>query len=135
MLEKLGLRSEEVAITLVSPDPYHCIRVRNYEADLSPARVPLDDVLGPVGVQRVEGQVTGIELPNQQVHFQVAGAGGQTSLPYDRLVLALGSQLNWPDIPGLAEYGFDVAGAVRLNAHPHLQSLPTQPWEKTVPGR
>ena len=127
MLDKLGLGSEEVPITLVNADPYHCIRVRNYEADLSPVRVPLDDVLGPVGVQRVEGQVTDIYLPNQQVQIQVAGAGGLTSLEYDRLVLALGSQLNRPNIPGLAKYGFDVdtyTGAVRLNAH--LQSLPTQ---------
>jgi NADH dehydrogenase len=125
MLDKLGLGSDEVAITLVNADPYHCIRVRNYEADLSPARVPLDDVLGPLGVRRVEGQVTGIDLRNQQV--QVAGAGGLTSLEYDLLVLALGSQLNRPNIPGLSKYGFDVdtyAGAARLNAH--LQSLPTQ---------
>jgi hypothetical protein len=42
--------------------PNHCVRGRNYEADLSPVRVPLDDALGPVGVQRVEGQVTGIDL-------------------------------------------------------------------------
>jgi NADH dehydrogenase len=132
VLDKLGLGSEDVAITLVNSDPYHCIRVRNYEADLSPVRVPLDDVLGPVGVQRVEGQVTGIDLPNQQV--QVAGAAGLTSLEYDRLVLALGSQLNRPNIPGLAKYGFDVdtyAGAVRLNTH--LQSLPAQ-RESESPG-
>jgi NADH:ubiquinone reductase (H+-translocating) len=56
MLDKLGLGSEEVAITLVNADPYHCIRVRNYEADLSPVRVPLDDVLGPVRVQRQSTQ-------------------------------------------------------------------------------
>jgi len=128
MLDKLGLGPEEVGITLVNADPYHCIRVRNYEADLSAVRVPLDDVLTPVGVRRVEGRVTGIDLPNQQVQVQVAAAGGPTNLEYDRLVVALGSQLNWPNIPGLAKYGFDVdtyAGAVRLDAH--LQSLLTQP--------
>jgi NADH dehydrogenase len=126
-LDKLGLGCEEVAITLVNADPYHCIRVRNYEADLSSARVPLDDVLGPVGVERVEGRVTGIHLSNQQVQVQMSGAGELTSLEYDRLVLALGSQLNWPKIPGLSEYGFDVdtyGGAVRL--HAHLQSLATR---------
>jgi NADH dehydrogenase len=128
MLDKRGLGSDEVAITLVNADPFHCIRVRNYEADLSLVRVPLDDVLGPVGVQRVEGQVTGIDLPSQQVQIQVASAGGRTSLEYDRLVLALGSQLHRPNIPGVAKFGFDVdtyAGAARL--HAHLQSLPTQP--------
>jgi NADH:quinone reductase (non-electrogenic) len=126
MREKLGLGPQELTITLVNADAYHCIRVRNYEADLSSVRVPLDDVVGPVGVQRVEGEVTGIDLPNQRV--QVTGDGGLSSLEYDRLVLALGSRLNRPNIPGLAEYAFDVdtyAGAVRLNAH--IQALPRQP--------
>jgi NADH dehydrogenase len=46
-------------------------------------------------------------------------------LTYDRLVFALGSQLVRPDLPGLAEHGFDVdtyTGAIRLEAH--LHSLP-----------
>jgi NADH:ubiquinone reductase (H+-translocating) len=50
------------------------------------------------------------------------------ALRYDRLVVALSSQLNRPAIPGLAEFGFDIdtyQGAERLNAH--LHALPAQP--------
>src|SRR5262249_28938717 len=89
-------------------------------------RVPLDDVLGPVGVRRVEGEVAGLDLAEQTV--TVTTAHGQRTLPYDRLVFALGSQLLRPDVPGLAEHSFDVdtySGAAELNSH--LQSLPSLP--------
>ena len=35
----------------------HSIRVRNYEADLSDARVSLADVLDPIGVRLIVGEV------------------------------------------------------------------------------
>ena len=47
-LDQLGVGSNDVAITLVNRDPFHCIRVRNYEADLRPVRVRLDDVRKPL---------------------------------------------------------------------------------------
>src|SRR5262245_31273789 len=87
-LDELG-HGPAAAVTLVNRDGYHCIRVRNYEADLSAVRVPLDDVLGPVGVRRLEGEVAGIDRTEQTV--AVATASGQRTLPYDRLVFALGS--------------------------------------------
>src|SRR5215510_2955861 len=88
-LDELRYGPETAEVTLVNRDGYHCIRVRNYEADLSEVRVPLDDVLDPVGVRRVEGEVAGIELAEQAV--TVSTAGGQRLVPYDRLVFALGS--------------------------------------------
>jgi len=63
----------------------------------------------------------------------VTTASGPQVLPYDRLVFALGSQLLRPNVPGLAEQGFDVDtynGGARLNTH--LQSLPSLP---ASPGR
>src|SRR6202043_2052700 len=86
-LDELGHGPEAVEVTLVNRDAFHSIRVRNYEADLTPIRVPLDDVLGPIGVRRVEGQVAGIDLAGQTVSVQTAS--GQQSLHYDRLVFAL----------------------------------------------
>lgn len=47
-LDELGLGPDAVEVTLVNRDAFDSIRVRNYEADLTPLRVPLDDVLGPV---------------------------------------------------------------------------------------
>ncbi len=102
---------------LLNDTPWHSIRVRNYEADLSQTRVALDEVLMPVGVRRLEGRVTGIDVATKTVTYE---ARGPQTLGYDRLVFALGSQLSRPNLPGLAEHGFDVdtyGAAMRLNKH------------------
>lgn len=111
-LDQAGAADVEVA--LVNPDPFHVIRVRCYEAELAPIRVPLDAVLGPIGVRRIEGRATAIDPVRRRVTLETE------SLAYDRLILATGSQLWRPPVPGLAEHGFDVdtlAGAERLQAH------------------
>ena len=133
-LAEAGVAPGTVHITLVERNDYHSIRVRNYEADLAPTIVPLDEVLKPIGVDRVEGELTGIDLDRQRV--QVATPGGGRELSYDRLVFALGSQLHRPDIPGLAEHSFDVdtyRGAMRLARHlERLRDWPDQPGRSTV---
>jgi NADH dehydrogenase len=55
-LDELGVGFDRVEVTLVDRSPFHSIRVRNYEAELGDTRVPLDDVLCPIGVRRVGGQ-------------------------------------------------------------------------------
>jgi NADH:ubiquinone reductase (H+-translocating) len=117
-LDELGYGPDIVEVTLVNRDEFHSIRVRNYEADLSDVRLPLADVLEPVGVQQVIGNVLDIDLPQRSV--DVESATGRTKLDFDRLVFALGSQLVRPSIPGLAEFSFDVdtyEGAARLATH------------------
>ena len=114
--ETLGARQLE--IVLLNDTPWHSIRVRNYEADLSDTRVALDDVLLPVGVRRIEGAATDIDVTTRIVSYD--GPGGQQTIGYDRLVFALGSRLVRPDLPGLSAHGFDVdtyTAAARLNAH------------------
>ena len=59
-------------ITLVSVDAYHAIRVRNYEADLSDVRVRLDDVLDPVGINRIEGTVVDVDLLERRLTIEIA---------------------------------------------------------------
>src|SRR5215831_1748010 len=125
-LDELGLGPDQVEVTLVNRDAFHSIRVRNYEPDLTAVRVPLDDVLGPVGVRRVEAEVANIDLTGQAV--TVTTSAGQQVLCYDRLIFALGSQLLRPPIAGLDEHAFDVdtyVQAAKLNDH--LQSLPGRP--------
>ncbi|MGO4443189.1 NAD(P)/FAD-dependent oxidoreductase [Mycobacterium sp. 2YAF39] len=114
-LDELGAADGAIDITLVSSQPFHDIRVRNYEADLSACRIPLQDLLDPVGVGHITTDVTGID-PSRS---SVSTADGQT-LEYDRLVLAVGSRVAKPDLPGLAEFAYDVDtydGAVRLQDH------------------
>jgi NADH dehydrogenase len=117
---ELGLGAEALGIVLIDRNPYHAIRVRNYEEDLSEVTIPFADLLDPVRVERVTGTVTSIDFAGRFV--SVATPAGEQQLGYDRLVLAAGSEVNRPTIPGLAEYGFDIdtyAGAMRLGAHLH----------------
>ncbi len=114
-LDELGVPAGAVDITVLSARPFHDIRVRNYEADLSACRIPLADLLAPVGVAHVTAEVTAIDTGARTV----TTAGG-TTYGYDRLVLASGSHVLRPDVPGLREFGFDVDtydDAVALRQH------------------
>jgi len=114
----------DIEIALLNDTPWHSIRVRNYEADLSDTRVALDSVLAPVGVRRVEGTVTGIDVARRIVTYDVEGMS--QTIDYDRLVFALGSRLAQPPIPGLSRFGFDIDTydtAMRL--HTHIAHLPS----------
>ena len=125
-LAELRIGKDDISVTIVNRDAWHAIRVRNYESDLSAVRVPLADVLEPIGVDLVVGEVTGLDTAGRRIACVVGGRA--TSLPYDRLVFALGSQLVRPPIPGLAEYGFDTdtyQAAAKLDAH--LAALPLRP--------
>jgi NADH:quinone reductase (non-electrogenic) len=105
--------------------------VRNYESDLSDVCVPLEDVLSPIGVRLAVGEVTAIDATAHQVRMN--GADSEQTLSYDRLVLALGSELVRPPIPGLKEQAFDVdtyEAALRLDHH--IKQLATRP---SAPGR
>ena len=117
-LDEIGALSGEVEILVVDRNPYHNIRVRNYEIDLSDVAIPLDEVLNPIGISHLTAEVQSIDVAEQQV--VVATRGGRRVLAYDRLVLALGSELVRPEIPGLLTNAFDVdtySAAVRLNSH------------------
>ncbi|MCP9275436.1 NAD(P)/FAD-dependent oxidoreductase [Mycolicibacterium arenosum] len=111
-IDELG--ASGVDVTVVSSQPYHDIRVRNYEPDLTDCRIPLSDVLDPAGVAHVAADVTAID---PAAHTVTTSVGERR---YDRLVVALGSAVAIPDIPGLREFGFDVDtydGAMTLQAH------------------
>jgi NADH:ubiquinone reductase (H+-translocating) len=117
-LDEIGARPGDVEILVVDRNPYHNIRVRNYEVDLSNVAIPLGELLDPIGVNHIVAEVEAIDPAKQQI--AVKTIRGREVLSYDRLVLALGSELLRPAIPGLAANAFDVdtyAAAVRLNNH------------------
>ncbi|GAB5896337.1 NAD(P)/FAD-dependent oxidoreductase [Mycolicibacterium mageritense] len=121
--EELGVAEGALTVTVISSQPFHDIRVRNYEADLSRCRISLSDVLDPVGVGHVTGEVTAIDTTQRTVTV-----GPKDHHRYDRVVVALGSQVVKPDLPGLREFGFDVDtydGAMKL--HRHLAQLADEP--------
>jgi NADH dehydrogenase len=122
-LDELAVPAGTVDITVLSAKPFHDVRVRNYEADLSACRIPLADLLGPAGVAHIATEVTAIDTTARAVSTSDGMAYG-----YDRLVLASGSHVVKPAIPGLREFGFDVDthdGALAL--HHHLGALADDP--------
>jgi len=125
-LDERGLGPDRVEIAVVNATPWHSIRVRNYEADLSGTRLPLADLLQPIGARLVVAEVTGLSIADRTVTCTAEGKPLQ--LGYDRLVFALGSRLARPPLPGLGEHAFDVDtydAAMRLGAH--LAGLAGQP--------
>jgi NADH dehydrogenase len=121
-----GVGAGELKVTLVSDQEDMVIRPRLYEQDPGQMCVPLDRVLKPIGVERVFAKVTGVDTESRTV-TAVSPDGHDIELPYDRLLLATGSQLVRPNIPGL-ELAFDVdtISAARI-LEQHLQALPTRP--------
>ncbi|MFD9902796.1 NAD(P)/FAD-dependent oxidoreductase [Streptomyces sp. NPDC059063] len=104
----------DIRITLVSPNEDLVLRPRLYEAEPERAVVPLKRILEPVGVEHVRATVTEIDTA---AHRVVTGDGDV--IGYDRLVLATGSRLIRPQMPG-AERLFDIDtldGALALKDH------------------
>lgn len=123
-LDELGISSDRIEVVLVDRTDWHAIRVRNYETDLADVRVQFDEILPPIGVRRVRGEVRDIDLDQRRIAIE----GVSEPIGYDRLVFALGSVLARPPLPGLGEHAFDVDtydGAVRLGDH--LTTLPSRP--------
>ncbi|MEV6237438.1 FAD-dependent oxidoreductase [Lentzea sp. NPDC051838] len=129
--EELGASEEDLRVTLISAGDDMVIRPRLYEADPDRMRVPLDRVLGPIGVRRIAATVTGIDTESRTVSA-IHRDGTTAQHSYDRLVLASGSQVVKPSLPG-AELLFDIdtmAGAAALESH--LHRLPDQPGRFTA---
>ena len=135
VLDKAGVGSGDVEITLISPKPELQIRPRLYESEPQRMAAPLLPLLDAVGVNFVEGSVE--EISVREKTLGVALSDGQKRLlAYDRLLLTSGSSLSRPPVPGLAEHAFSVdriEDAVALDAHfAALAKLPDSPARNTV---
>jgi NADH dehydrogenase len=122
--DELGL---DIRITVATRDPYLTIRPRLYEPHPEQLRVPLDDLLAARGIELTLGEVTSLDHARRRV---IAGA---RSISYDQLILASGSQLRRPEIPGARELAYSVdtyRDAMRLERH--LAELTIGP---STPGR
>src|SRR3954471_3787583 len=116
------LRPDEATITVVDPQPYMTYQPFLPEAgagNLEPRHVvvPLRRVLRRCRV--LGGRITSIDHAQRVATFEPA-EGEAYELPYDVLVLALGSVARTLPIPGLRERGIGfrtVAEAIYLRNH------------------
>ena len=130
-----GVSPEDLEIALVAPEPTLVVRPRLYEPKPETLTAPLLDVLNAIDVVYVQGSAETIDSKSRTVQI-VTAKGARKTLPYDRLVVATGSRLFRPNIPGLAEHGFSVDqldDAIALDRHLHgLADQPASAARNTV---
>ncbi len=130
-----GVSPEELEISLVAPEPTLVVRPRLYEAKPETVTAPLQEVLRAIDVVYVQGSAETVDTESRVVGI-VTAKGTKNGLSYDRLVMATGSRLFRPNIPGLAEHGFSVDqldDAIALDRHLHsLADRPAKNGRDTV---
>lgn len=130
-----GVSPDELAITVVSPAPALVIRPRLYERNPEQMVAPLSELFVATDINYHQGNVELIDSSASTVTV-VTTDGGSAVLPYDRLILAAGSNGFTPPIPGLAEFGFastQLEEAVTLDYHLHgLAQKPASATRNTV---
>lgn len=110
-------------VVLVDRNDYHQVvtwlhQVAAEAVEPARARIPLRELLPEGAIRFVQARVEGIE-PAVQRLLTSAGA-----IDYDRLVVGLGADTLWPDIPGLREHAFPLRWweeAVALHRHIEAQ--------------
>ena len=116
-----GVSPEEFEIALVAPEPTLVVRPRLYESNPETLTAPLLAVLKAIDVAYVQGSAEILDTESRAVEILIA-EGRHKKLSYDRLVVATGSRLFRPNIPGLADHGFsvdDLDDAIALEKHLH----------------
>ncbi len=122
-----GVSPGELQIALIAPEPTLVVRPRLYEPKPETLTAPLLEVLKAIDVDYVQGSAETVNTEARTVEITTAN-GPRKTLSYDRLVVATGSRLFRPSIPGLAEHGFSVDSlddAIALDKH--LHSLAERP--------
>ncbi len=112
--EKHRRQDETVEISLLSRDGFLTMRPRLYEPLSDHIRTPLAPLMKEIGVDFRVMDVTSIAEKQKRVI-----TADKQEFSYDRLVLATGSALSQPDLPGI-ELCFNVddwEAASRLNKH------------------
>ena len=120
-LDRNVAKRSDIEVTLVSRDNFSLFTPMLHEVaagDLEPGDIsnPLRKLLRHVNVLR--GEATAIDLASRRVTISY-GVGVLTrELPFDHLLLALGSETNYAGVPGVAEYSPGGEGPLQELADP-----------------
>ncbi|KAF3387479.1 NADH dehydrogenase-like protein [Penicillium rolfsii] len=135
-LINLSQKKNDTEVLVISPEPTLVIRPRLYEANASSLTYALGPLFEGAGIKFFQGTVQAIDPDARTVHVQSA-SGLESSLDYDRLILAAGSSVVRPrGITGIEQHAFDIdslKSAIKLEAHiENMASLPPSPARDTV---
>ena len=115
-------KDSSLKITMISLDEYLSIRPRFYENKFKDMRVPLKKYLDPLGVVLDVAKVIRIDHKKKNI-FTLGSNSQEEVLSFDGLILAAGSQLSRPSIPGFEHaFNVDTFGDAVLLAN-HLKEL------------
>jgi NADH dehydrogenase len=97
-----------------------------YESSLDDVRVPLEEIFAPLDIDFIRGDVNEINIAGGTIGF--TDGARQRVLSYDRLVLAAGSRVHRPPIPGIEIVsGVDTYAEARALER-HLSTLASREW-------
>src|SRR6266404_582052 len=121
-LERLLAGKRHVQVYLVSHDNFFLFTTMLHE--IAASDLEITNIVNPLRklLRRTEvvvGDVEQIDLPNQQVLISHGYGNHSHALPYDHLVLALGSVTNFFKLPGLRELALamkSLPDAIQLRA-------------------
>lgn len=114
-------------IAVLAPVPELRVRPRFYEEKVSTLVAPLSDLFAELDIEFIAGRAERIDCDTKTVTWRDPN-GAESSVSYERLVLATGSQARRPSVAGLAEYTFDIDQLESAQAfEQHLDSLTTRP--------
>lgn len=101
-LARLFRQHPEYQIHLIDRNPYHMLKTQLHEAAVRKTEVsiPIDRIIQRRNIIFHLGEVTRINSTEHIIHME------SRSLPFNYLVIALGSQVNFYNIPGLQENSF-----------------------------
>ena len=114
-------------IAVLAPVPELRIRPRFYEEKVSTLVAPLTELFAELDIDFIAGSAEHIDTHEKKVMWR-DNQGMTSSVTYERLVLATGSQTKRPSIAGLVEYAFDIDQLESaLVFEQHLDSLASRP--------
>ncbi|KAJ5199336.1 FAD-dependent pyridine nucleotide-disulfide oxidoreductase [Penicillium cf. griseofulvum] len=135
-LLKLANKENEIEVVVIAPEPILVMRPRLYESNASSLVHPLETLFGEASIKFIPGIAKAIYTEKHTVDVRSA-SGIESTVAYDRLILAAGSSINRPEgVTGLQEYALDIDSldsAVKLESHlERLGELPASSGRNTV---
>ncbi|GIN88994.1 NADH dehydrogenase-like protein YutJ [Siminovitchia terrae] len=123
---------EDVSITLIDRVPYHCLKTEYYA--LAAGTVSDQEVRVPFPEHpRLElkyGEITNIDLENKMVHLDEG-----EPVPYDDLVIGLGCEDKYHNIPGAKEHTHSIQNIEKAReTYQTLNNLPANSVVSIVGG-